>query len=86
MTTHWLPSATLQTLRQRATLIAAMRHFFASRDVLEVETPALMPTTATDIYIDSYRLADSPLLFANLARVPTQALACCRQRIDLSAW
>jgi len=60
VTTHWLPSTTLHTLRQRATLLAAIRLFFASRDVIEVETPALMPTTATDIYIDSYRLADSP--------------------------
>ena len=74
MTTHWLPSATMQTLRQRAKLLAAIRLFFASRDVLEVETPALMLTTATDIYIDSYRLADSPLFLQASPEFPLKRL------------
>ena len=64
----------MQTLRQRAKLLAAIRLFFASRDVLEVETPVLMLTTATDIYIDSYRLANSPLFLQASPEFPLKRL------------
>jgi elongation factor P--(R)-beta-lysine ligase len=37
----WRPSASLQTLRSRADLIARVRRFFADRHVLEVEVPVL---------------------------------------------
>ena len=65
MTLNWRPRATLDTLRQRAQLTAVIRQFFLARGVLEVETPALLPTTATDIYIDSFRVASDsePALF-----------------------
>lgn len=61
MQANWRPSATIEVLKQRGALVALIRHFFSRRDVLEVDTPVLMPTTATDVYIDSFRVQDSPL-------------------------
>jgi lysyl-tRNA synthetase class 2 len=44
----WQPSCDLAGLRLRAQLLASTRAFFASRSVLEVETPLLAPATGTD--------------------------------------
>ena len=49
----WRPGATLATLRLRAELVAAIRTFFAQRNVLEVETPALSAAGSTDPNIES---------------------------------
>lgn len=54
MTADWRPSADLQELRQRAQLLAAIREFFAERDVLEVETPLLCNATGTDPNLDFF--------------------------------
>ena len=45
--------ASLDTLRQRAAMLAALRAFFAARGVLEIETPALSRTGVTDPAIES---------------------------------
>jgi lysyl-tRNA synthetase class 2 len=52
----WGPSATFDALRLRARLYAAIRAFFAERDVLEVETPALSRAGNTDPNIASFSL------------------------------
>lgn len=50
----WQPTALISHLKQRAKLIAKIRDFFAERDVLEVETPLLCYSTATDPHIQSF--------------------------------
>jgi lysyl-tRNA synthetase class 2 len=50
----WSPSATLATLRLRAELLSRIRAFFAARQVLEVETPALSAAAITDPHLASF--------------------------------
>jgi elongation factor P--(R)-beta-lysine ligase len=47
----WRPTAPLSTLRLRAELLATTRAFFARREVLEVDTPALVRHAVTDVHI-----------------------------------
>ncbi|MGA7801404.1 MAG: EF-P lysine aminoacylase EpmA [Gammaproteobacteria bacterium] len=44
----WRPTADLSHLRRRAEALAAIRHFFRQRGVLEVDTPVLSGAAATD--------------------------------------
>lgn len=48
------PSASLENLRARATLIAGVRTFFDERGVLEVETPLLCPAGVVDAHLDPF--------------------------------
>ena len=48
-TALWQPTATLTRLQQRARLFASTREFFAKRQVLEVDTPALVRHAVTDL-------------------------------------
>lgn len=57
MATDWFPTASIETLRERARLLAKVRHFFVERDVLEVETPVLGHAGSTDVHLDSLSLA-----------------------------
>ncbi|MBF0471776.1 MAG: EF-P lysine aminoacylase GenX [Gammaproteobacteria bacterium] len=52
----WRPSATLETLRQRAELLHRIREFFSSRGVLEVETPILSMAATSDPSLESFSL------------------------------
>jgi len=49
----WRPSAGFEALRLRARGLALIRAFFAERDVLEVETPAMARGAASDVHIAS---------------------------------
>ncbi len=50
----WQPNASLGTLKARARLNRLVREFFHERDVMEVETPLLCRTTATDPHLRSF--------------------------------
>ncbi len=50
----WQPTTTLEALRARALMNKSIRDFFAGREVLEVETPLLCSSTATDPYLTSF--------------------------------
>ncbi|MCH2576926.1 MAG: EF-P lysine aminoacylase EpmA [Pseudomonadales bacterium] len=57
----WKPGASSESLHLRAQLLAEIRQFFAAREVLEIDTPLLAPSTVTDVYIQSLeaKLSDS---------------------------
>lgn len=57
MESLWRPTASLENLQQRAAILAAVRRFFAEREVLEVETPVLIGAAAADPNLDSLSLA-----------------------------
>lgn len=56
--TTWQPTASLEVLRARATLLAAIREFFAAREVLEVTTPVLSRHATVDRHIESFATQD----------------------------
>lgn len=65
----WHPSASIQTLKQRAQLLSKVRQFFNQRHYLEVETPVMARYGVTDPYLSnmnatfrnqSYSLQTSP--------------------------
>ncbi len=51
--TDWQPTASRERLALRAGLLARTRAFFAARQVMEVDTPALVNAAVTDVHIQS---------------------------------
>lgn len=62
---EWRPSASFSNLHARAKMLAKIRAFFQERNILEVETPLMCTSAATDPYL-------KPIPIASL---PSQALA-----------
>jgi len=52
----WRPGASLPLLRRRAALLERVRHFFATRGVLEVETPVVVNAPVSDVHLHSARV------------------------------
>ena len=50
---NWQPTLTWQNAQKRAQILQQIRQFFAERNVVEVETPALSQGTVTDVYLDA---------------------------------
>ncbi|MCK5872364.1 MAG: EF-P lysine aminoacylase GenX, partial [Methylococcales bacterium] len=51
----WQPSCDVVQLQQRAQMLAAIRQFFADKQVLEVETPLLCQATGTDPQLNFFK-------------------------------
>ncbi len=51
----WQPSASIDTLRQRANMLALIRSFFTQRGYLEVETPVMARYGVTDAYLSNIK-------------------------------
>jgi lysyl-tRNA synthetase class 2 len=49
----------LQVLRLRAKAMEAVRQFFAERDFIEVETPAIVPSPGLDFHLSAFEVRDS---------------------------
>ena len=59
---HSRPTTDIASLQQRAALLTRLRHFFADRNILEVETPLLCRSGITDPTIEPFILlsGDAP--------------------------
>lgn len=59
----WQPTASLCNLKLRAEILKKIRQFFEQKNVLEVETPLICQTTATDPHLTSFEthLKSSPI-------------------------
>lgn len=57
----WKPSASMMALRERASLLKAVRHYFDSNGVMEVETPMLSSAATVDVYINSFSTEYEPI-------------------------
>jgi len=62
MAVDWQPTASIETIRQRSTLVAGIRDFFALQKVMEVEVPVLGDFGVTDIHIDSLQVNSQQFL------------------------
>ncbi|MCL9776369.1 elongation factor P--(R)-beta-lysine ligase [Vibrio methylphosphonaticus] len=54
MYSDWQPTASIPLLKKRAEIIHNIRQFFLSRDVMEVETPAMSHATVTDVHLQTF--------------------------------
>lgn len=50
----WQPSPTIEHLKARAEIIKKIRHFFETKEVLEVDTPVMSHATVTDIHLQTF--------------------------------
>lgn len=60
-THNWRPTAAMAALKARSEMYAQIRHFFAERNVLEVETPLMCARSITDPYIQPFMVDNNYL-------------------------
>ena len=48
----WQSTLSWENAQKRANILQRIRQFFADRNVVEVETPALSQGTVTDVHLD----------------------------------
>lgn len=56
-TASWQPTTSLATVKRRAEITHRLRHWFHQQDILEVETPQLSRSAATDPNIESFAVS-----------------------------
>ena len=54
---NWQPNLSPAQLQQRTRIVQQVRQFFAVRDVLEVDTPLLMPAPVSDPYLETFAVS-----------------------------
>ncbi|MEH6548727.1 MAG: EF-P lysine aminoacylase EpmA [Pseudomonadales bacterium] len=59
MTNDWQPAASQAALVARAEMLAQLRQFFSSRQILEVETPLLCRGAPTDPHLESISVQEA---------------------------
>jgi lysyl-tRNA synthetase class 2 len=60
---NWRPTARIDILKDRAKILARIRHFFAERDVMEVETPLLGSASVSDPHLASMEVLLHPRMY-----------------------
>ena len=70
----WQPTASIETLRLRSSILEATRDFFKKRQVLEVQTPSLDRYTVTDVYLDSFAVTFKDQQWGYLQTSPEYAM------------
>lgn len=50
----WQPTSSIHNIKERAKFINKIRSFFANKNITEVFTPILAPSTTPDAYIESF--------------------------------
>jgi len=50
----WQPSASIDNIKRRAALLKTIRQFFDSKNVIEVDTPAMSQATTTDPHLHTF--------------------------------
>ena len=73
-TDQWRPSAAIVVLRQRAEILKTIRDFFAHRQVLEVETPALSHAASSEVHLQSMQVTAAGLPIGYLHTSPELAM------------
>lgn len=57
---HWGSRARIEALRARAEAMRAVRAWMDEHDVLEVETPSMVPSPGLDLHLDAFGIANAP--------------------------
>lgn len=61
-------TASIETLRQRAAIIQAIREFFIENGFLEVETPTLAPSPGMDPYLNAFETEYHPEFVSSISQ------------------
>jgi len=70
----WRPSAAISVLRQRAEILQRIRRFFAERQVMEVETPALSHAASSEVHLQTLQVKASGMPTTYLHTSPELAM------------
>lgn len=67
----WQANLSWEDAKKRAEIIATIRQFFTTREVIEVETPLLSHGTVTDVHLDAFSTTAYPAIDNKLMYLQT---------------